>query len=128
MNKTLKKSLRKLSKKQIEFICKECNVDKDTLFAMNEDKLDNVYDILCGIEISEFDAEHDTVTEKGETAADIVTIMGNKIAKAEVLFDEEDYELLELTPFGRLRCLYRRLRELTTQRKTDCAGQHSATQ
>ena len=115
MNEPLKKSLRKLSKKQIEFICIECNVDKDTLLAMNEEQLDNVYDILCDVEISEFDSEHDTVTEKGEAAADIVTIMGNEISKAEGLFDEEDYELLKVAPFGRLRCLYRKLRELTTR-------------
>lgn len=78
----MRKSLHKLKRAQVQFICNECAISKEELFAMDEDSLyDVVYEKMCDIEIDEVcrnEDEKDSI--RCEVASDIVTIMGNALA------------------------------------------------
>lgn len=79
--------IRKLTKKQIKFICEECGITEDQLFAMDEDALyDEVYDVMCDIECAETPASNEPLSEHCAMAADLVTILGN------TLEDDEEHE------------------------------------
>lgn len=80
----MKEALEKLNQEQIEFICKECGLTKETLMAMDNDELyDSVYETMCDIEISEPN-ECDN-RERYDTASDIVTLLGNTLEQ----YDDE---------------------------------------
>ena len=91
----MKESLNELNRKQIEFICAECSITEDELNNMEEDQVyDVVYEKMCDIEIDEVcSKEGDEDTERCEIASDIVTVLGNALAKAEgyfgLIYDEE---------------------------------------
>ena len=78
----MREALKELSAEQIGFICKECSISKDELFAMDDDTLyDEVYDVMCDIEIDEIADGEDT--ERCEMASSIVTELGNTLAEKE---------------------------------------------
>lgn len=88
----MKDALKNLSKEQIDFICNECTITKEKLFAMDEDNLyDNVYEKMCDIEIDEVcENGGGDETERCSIASDIVTILGNALAESEGYFDSEN--------------------------------------
>ena len=82
----MREALKELTKKQIQFICKECGITEEQLFAMDEDALyDEVYDVMCDIECAETPASNEPLSEHCAMAAELVTILGNTIED-----DEED--------------------------------------
>lgn len=80
---------KELSEEQIDFICKEIGVDKEKFLSMTEEKLDEVYDKLCDIEVDEImECQEKELTDRGKTAIEIVTLFGNSIAE----YDESSPE------------------------------------
>lgn len=73
-------ALRQLEAEYIEFICSECNLTTDELFALDNDKLyDQVYDLMCDIECAETPTDNTPITLRCSMASDIVTILGNTL-------------------------------------------------
>lgn len=88
---TMKQALNDLSERQVAFICKECGLSEKELFSMSEDDLYNrVYDPMCDIEIAEIPTDDTAESEHCAAASEIVTILGNAMAKANGLFYECD--------------------------------------
>lgn len=89
----MKEALKDLTKEQIAFICDECGISEEELFALSEDDLyDKVYDAMCDIEIAEIPNGDEEESEHCAAASEIVTILGNAMAQADGIFDEEDEE------------------------------------
>ena len=88
----MREALGKLTAKQIDFICAECKLSKEELFALDEDALyDSVYDVMCDIELAEIPvSDKEEESERCEMASDIVTELGNALAKEQGIYDEED--------------------------------------
>ena len=87
----MKEALDKLTAEQIDFICAECQILKEELFALDEDALyDRVYDVMCDIELAEIPADDSEESERCEMASDIVTELGNALAQEQGIYDEED--------------------------------------
>ena len=87
----MKEALDKLTAEQIDFICAECKISKEELFTLDEDALyDRVYDVMCDIELTEIPADDSEESERCEMASDIVTELGNALAKEQGIYDEED--------------------------------------
>ena len=86
----MKEVLKELGSEEIQFICKECLVTEEQLFAMSEDELyDSVYEVMCNIEIDEVcSADGEEESERCEIASDIVTAFGNALAKEDGVFEE----------------------------------------
>ena len=90
----MKEVLKNCDETKINFICRECSVTATELEAMDVEQVyDIVYETMCNIEIEEVCARtvYEDDSERCKTASDIVTIMGNELAKAEE-FSEEDME------------------------------------
>lgn len=86
----MREALKKLKKKQIEFICEECGITEDQLFAMDEDELyDKVYEAMCDIECAETPSTNEPLSEHCAMASNLVTILGNALESDD---DEEDEE------------------------------------
>ena len=86
----MREALKKLKKKQIEFICEECGITEDQLFAMDEDELyDKVYETMCDIECAETPSTNEPLSEHCAMASNLVTILGNTLESDD---DEEDEE------------------------------------
>ncbi len=89
----MREALYELTAEQIEFICDECEISEEELFALDEDALyDRVYDVMCDIELAEIPADNSEESERCEMASDIVTELGNALAKEQGIFDEPDDE------------------------------------
>lgn len=89
----LEKAVRLLSDVQLKFIRDEFGVSEDDLLQKTEDELDELYDRLCEIEIDEtMSCDDGKLSERGDTASSIVTVLGNEIAKSQGDWDEEGYE------------------------------------
>lgn len=87
----MKEALDKLTAEQIDFICAECRISTEELLALDEDALyDRVYDVMCDIELTEIPADNSEESERCEMASDIVTELGNALAKEQGIYDEED--------------------------------------
>lgn len=87
----MKEALDKLTAEQIDFICTECQISKEELFALDEDALyDHVYDAMCDIELAEIPDDDSEESERCKMASDIVTELGNALAKEQGIYDEED--------------------------------------
>ena len=85
----MREVLKELETEQIEFICKECKITEDELFAMDEDALyDDVYDVMCDIECAETPSNDEPLTDHCQMAADLVTILGNTLRTE----DDEDFD------------------------------------
>lgn len=82
---------KELSAEQIRFICQECNITEKELFSFDDDELyDRVYEVMCDIEIAEIPDNDEPEGERCILASDIVTILGNALARAEGYWQEED--------------------------------------
>lgn len=87
-----KDSLKDLTQRQMDFICEELKKTPDEIAGMNDDQLyDEVYDAMCDIEIAETPADDSKMSERCKLASDIVTVMGNALAKDEGVWDEESF-------------------------------------
>lgn len=74
-----------------DFLKDEFNLEKEKILSMNNDDLEELYEKVCDIESDEaFEAcENDSpISQRGKTAADIVTILGDYYRKQ--VADEED--------------------------------------
>lgn len=77
----MNEALKSLEQEYIDFICKECNITEDELFALSEDDLyDKVYDVMCDIEIAETPSSDEPLTDRCKLAEHIVTELGNTIS------------------------------------------------
>lgn len=89
----LKKAVKLLSDVQLKFISDEFAVTKSKLLKMPEAELDGLYDKLCDIEVEEtIKSDDGKLSERGDTASSIVTVLGNEIAKSQGDWDKEAYE------------------------------------
>ena len=88
----MRESLYSLTPEQILFICEECGKTEDELFAMDDDELySDVYDTMCDIEIAEIPSSDDeNESERCRLASEIVTELGNALAKAEGIYGEDE--------------------------------------
>ena len=85
----MEEAIKTLDDGQFEFIKKEFGVEKDAVLSMSESEIDDLYEKICDIEVHEaVAAGNDPVSERGEIAASIVTILG--AIYAEEFRDEED--------------------------------------
>lgn len=93
--------LNELKKEQIEFICKECGITEEQLFAMDEDTLyDSVYDVMCDIECAETPDGNEPLSEHCAMASELVTILGNTIPADESEFDGEYFDGMRVKYIG----------------------------
>ena len=69
------------SKKQKSFCSKLLGIGIDEFDTLKEDKLDELYDMLCDIEAGIAIGENAKLTDEEEAAIELVTIMGEAIAK-----------------------------------------------
>ena len=51
---------------------------------------DHVYDVMCDIELAEIPDDDSEESERCAMASDIVTELGNALAKEQGIYDEED--------------------------------------
>lgn len=89
--------LKETSAEQIQFICKEMNIRENALQAMSEEELYDVYEAMRNIEIEEackLQDDEEIISERGNMAADIVTLWGNAMAKADGFYRSQDLEIL----------------------------------
>lgn len=86
----MREVLKDLTGEQIEFICKECSITEDELYAMDDDMLyDRVYDVMCDIECAETQSSDEPLSDHCQMAADLVTVLGNTLRTED---DEEDLD------------------------------------
>ena len=90
MDDVLRSTVDLMTDSQIDFICKESGLAPDELRDAPEEKLDEIYDLLCDIEIEETDESGEGLSERGEIAEGLVTLMGNAIAESEGYLDEDE--------------------------------------
>lgn len=84
----MKEALKKLSEEQLKFICNECNLSKSKLFILDEDALyDQVYDVMCDIELEEIPADNTQESKRCIIASSIVTELGNALAEEQGYFN-----------------------------------------
>lgn len=85
----LQETISKMTETQIEFICSESNITAEELRTASEEKLDEIYDLLCDIECEETPDEGE-LSHRGKLAVDLVSLMGNAIAESEGYLDKQD--------------------------------------
>lgn len=73
--------IKEFSKKQKEFCSNLLRINAEEFDTLKEDKLDELYDMLCDIESGIDIGENAKLTDEEETATELVTIMGDAIAK-----------------------------------------------
>lgn len=74
------KALRILGPEHLKFIERELGFSTKDIEDMSDDEFSELYDQLANIEIDEVCAAgDDEVSERGNTAADIVTVLGNEL-------------------------------------------------
>ena len=75
--------VKNLTKEQLDFIVNEFGIGFKPLLALNEDELyDKVYDPCCVIEeietVQTLD-DNSNISDRGQTASELVTLLGNTI-------------------------------------------------
>lgn len=88
MSGIFRSAIHNLTQPQIAFICNERSLSKEQLFSMTEEELDDVYEAMCEIEITET-PESGELSDRCKLASDIVTVMGNALAEAMDWLDED---------------------------------------
>ena len=84
------KALSLLGPEHLGFIEKELGVSKDDIEGMSDDEFSELYDQLADIEVDEVcTAGDDNVSERGNAAANIVTILGNELYRPDSEEQEE---------------------------------------
>lgn len=85
MSEPLKSAVKTLNDEQMKFLETEFSTTKDEIAEWDEDKLGEVYDALCDMELEDG-------SDKSGMASELVTLFGNEIAKDEGLYDEDEFE------------------------------------
>ena len=80
--------LEDMTETQVNFICDELEIEEDLLLNAEEDELEDIYYILCDIEISEIPDDDSEISDRCKLASDIVTLWGNAIAEEEGYLEE----------------------------------------
>lgn len=88
----MREAFARLNDEQIAFVCNEFAITKEDIDRKSEDELNELYERLCDIEIEETPPDDGDMSERGETASTIVTIVGNYFAKEYGYSDEEEFE------------------------------------
>lgn len=84
------KALSLLGPEHLAFIEKELSVSKEDIEGMSDDEFSELYDQLADIEVDEVCAAgDDDVSERGNAAANIVTILGNELYRPDSEEQEE---------------------------------------
>ena len=84
----MKEYFRLLNRSQNEFISKELGFSEEQLKEMDDESFSDIYDRICDIEVDEtLNAGEGEMSERGEMAVSIVTVVGNAMAETEGLFD-----------------------------------------
>lgn len=79
-SKSMVEVIQKLDSVAVGFICEECSITPEALYAMDEDTVyDVVYETMCDIECAETPSSNEPLTWHCAMAADLVTILGNTI-------------------------------------------------
>lgn len=75
------KVLKELGVSQLGFIEEELSYSKDDIASMSDDEVAKLYDRIADIEVEEVCKAEGTknVSERGNMAADIVTVIGNEL-------------------------------------------------
>lgn len=84
-----------LSQPQLDFIEQELGHIRESIEAMSDDEIDEMYDRIADIEMDETmdaDAEDRDLTDRGKLAESIVTVIGNELYRPEDEPDPEDEE------------------------------------
>ena len=78
------------SNKHYEFFVKEFEINKTALNKMTKDKLEDLYEDVVQIEIVEtIEADDNALSQRGETAVEIVNIMAEAFGYVQDDYDEE---------------------------------------
>lgn len=88
MSDIFRRAIHGLTHTQVDFVCNERSLTKEQLFSMTEEELDDVYEAMCEIEITETPDSGD-LSDRCKLASDVVTVMGNALAEAMGWLDEE---------------------------------------
>ena len=92
---TVVDTIKTLDEEHLNFICEVWNKDKDfVLSRTNDDDYDELYDILCDIEVEETEKADDNDTDlskRGKLAENLVTIIGN-VYRDEYKGHDEDWD------------------------------------
>lgn len=90
MDGVLQKAVRELTATQQKYIAKNFFGSGELPEDISEDRLEEIYDALCDIEVDETIKAGDCkLSREGKLASDIVTVIGNAIADANGYFDED---------------------------------------
>lgn len=94
MSDIFTRTAKKLSRKYIKYLEQEFNTTKDEIASWDEDKWDEIYDALCDIEIEELAGltDDEEESDRCKAASDLVTLLGNAIAKEEGTYNEEEFD------------------------------------
>lgn len=84
MGEPLKNALKLLNEDECNFIANEFSTTKNEISEWDEERLGEMYDSLCDMELDD--------SEKSDMASELVTLIGNEIAKAQGMYDEEEFE------------------------------------
>ena len=91
MEDVLRQTRKQMTLVQKEFICDEAGISIEELNAASEKQLDEIYDMLCEIEIEESISDSE-LSDRGKLAESLVTLMGNALAEDMGILDESDEE------------------------------------
>lgn len=88
----MKEAFTQLNDKQIAFLCNEFSITKEDIEKKSEDELNELYERICDIECEETPPDDSDMSERGEMASAIVTIVGNYFAKEYGYSNEEEFD------------------------------------
>lgn len=72
----MNEKLKTLGENEIKLICKEMGISKQDLYELDEDGLMEVYDVILDIEMEEDMKNPSKLSEKGQLAANILSVIG----------------------------------------------------
>ena len=84
--------VKKLNSKQFDLIKNEFGLDREEVLSLDMSDLEDLYDKICDIEVEEAEKNVYPLNERGEIAADIVTILGDYYRKQVEDFEDDDEE------------------------------------
>ena len=73
-----------------KFIQNELDVDRETINRMNEDELDSFYEMVLGIELAETPSSSGEMSQRGETAVEIVNIIAEALGYVQDDWDDDE--------------------------------------
>lgn len=72
----MNEKIKTLGENEIKLICKEMGISKQDLYELDEDGLMEVYDVILDIEMEEDMKNPSKLSEKGQLAANILSVIG----------------------------------------------------